>query len=209
MPGSNIPHIAHVEWSAFKVSEDRQAEWLSNPTETAGNPRRDAAATMRQETNARRTASMLAQHDQTLCNLRRRLRRNEGKISKAVDRGAAPSELARRERKVDKLRYLLTEVQASKRRLLQQPGHECAHGKSLRAISQDVQDVPVNLHSRMEAAGAQPASETLFVQTSGSVPPLCSVQGTAQARHRPGCIVSRTMLLCCRPPPPRCPAKAC
>lgn len=118
MAGSSIPHIGRVEWQAFKINKDRQAEWLRNPAHPAD------AATKCQEIIQ---ASTIARLDQTVRVLRQRLRRKEGKLSETVDRGAASSEIVRRQRKVAKLRYLISEVQASKSRLLEK-------------------DVPVNLH---------------------------------------------------------------
>jgi hypothetical protein len=90
MPGHIMPHISRVQWHTFKVNEDRRAEWLENPDDAAWNPEDAATKCQEIKINAiKHMASMLERHDQTLYDLRQKLRRSKGKISKAADREAA------------------------------------------------------------------------------------------------------------------------
>ena len=153
VPASTLPamstgkpvHIRHVHWTAFRVDPNLHAQWLQDPTSL---PVSTAVHQDEHEACSRHLSSMLALHDGILDILRRRIRRNESKISRAVDRGATSGGLDRLKRKAAKLHYRMEEVRDDKRRLLEISGHECLHPTSIASL------VPVSCAPRAKSPSA-------------------------------------------------------
>lgn len=117
-------HVRHVHWTAFRIDPNLQAQWLQDPTSL---PVSTAVQRDEQETSRQHLSSMLARLDGVLGTLRRRMRRNETKISRALGRGATSGKLDRLQQKAAKIRYCIEEVRDKKRRLLEPPDHERLH----------------------------------------------------------------------------------